>query len=233
VVRDRLVAWGIAPAKIDVIPNGVDLDRFAFRSQQRVEARREMGYGDGELVVGAIGRLVPSKGYGLIVRAFSKLPDDARLVIVGDGPERAAITDLARTVGVGDRVQLLGERLGIDQLLAGFDVFASASDPGEETFGLATVEALAAGLPSVVTYCPALDGIDDPRILRSASDPAEFAARLQRARMVAGDGTERRPPAALDRFAIDGIVLQIDRLYDELSGDSVRHGRADASRGAH
>lgn len=234
VVRDRLVAWGIAPEKIEVIPNGVDLERFAFRADARAATRLALGYGDDELVVGAIGRLVPSKGYDLIARAFSTLPRNARLVVVGDGPERAAMTDLLGQLGIEDRVQLLGERLGIDELLAGFDVFVAASEPGEETFGIATVEALASGLPSVVTYCPALDGIDDPLVVRTAPETDAFAAALERARTVVAAGTTaRQAPEALERFAIDGVILQIDALYDDLTGDSARRGRAEASHSAH
>ena len=233
VVRDRLVAWGIAPAKIEVIPNGVDLERFAFRAERRAAARRAIGCADDDLVVGAVGRLVPSKGYDLITRGFSTLPDRARLVIVGDGPERAAITDLARSLGVDDRVHLLGERLDIDHQLAGFDMFVSASERGEETFGLATVEALASGLPIVVTYCPALDGVDDPRIVRCAPETAELARSLDRARALVVDGPEnRRAPVALERFAIKAVVRQVDELYDTLRDGSVRRGRSDRAAGS-
>jgi glycosyltransferase involved in cell wall biosynthesis len=233
VVRDRLVAWGIAPAKIEVIPNGVDLERFAFRAERRAAARQAIGCGDDELVVGAVGRLVPSKGYDLITRGFSTLPDQARLVIVGDGPERAAIADLARSLGIDDRVHFLGERLDIDHLLAGFDMFVSASERGEETFGLATVEALASGLPIVVTYCPALDGVDDPRIVRCAPETAELARSLARARALVAAGTEnRRAPAVLERFAIKAVVRQVDELYDTLCDGSVRRGRSDRGAGS-
>ena len=228
VVRDRLVAWGIPPAKIDVIPNGVDLERFAFRVERRAAARQAIGCGDDDLVVGAVGRLVASKGYELITRGFSTLPDHARLVIVGDGPERAAITDLARNLGVDDRVRFLGERLDIDHLLAGFDLFVSASERGEETFGLATVEALASGLPIVVTYCPALDGVDDPRIFRCAPETAEVAQSLVRARALVADATEsRRAPVVLERFAIKAVVRQVDDLYDTLCSRPARRGRLD------
>ncbi len=149
-------------------------------------------------------------------------------MIVGEGPERAAIETAARALGIGDRVQLLGERLDTAALLAGFDVFVSASVPGEETFGLAAVEALATDLPTVVTYCPAFDGWDDWRIVRSAPDVSSLGAGLASATASVINRPRRGcPPQRLEEFAIDAVVAQIDELYTRLARERGRTPRGE------
>ncbi len=82
-VRDRLVAWGVPARKISVIPNGLDLRRFRFAPELRAGVRAEIGAGDADLVVGTIGRLVPSKGYDRVLprvrgAARARAPRDRR-----------------------------------------------------------------------------------------------------------------------------------------------------------
>lgn len=208
VVRERLIAWGVAADKIVVIPNGVDLASLTFDPWRRARARAELGIAEHERVVGTIGRLVASKGYDRVLRAFAMIPGAPRLVVVGDGPERESIERDARRLGVADRTLLLSAR-PVGALLDTFDAFVAASEPGEETFGLAPVEALANGLPCVITYCPALEGHLHPRVIRTSPDVASLAGALSTA-LWTDRGTT---PAFLDEFAIDRVVTRIDDLY--------------------
>ncbi|HWF53089.1 MAG TPA: glycosyltransferase [Solirubrobacteraceae bacterium] len=205
VVRDRLVAWGVPPAKIACVPNGIDLNSFSFDRTARRQVRAELGIGPDERVIGSISRLVRSKRVVDLVRAARSL---GHIVIVGDGPERAAI----EVAGVGWKVHTLGERADVQALLSAFDVFVAPSMPGEETFGLAALEAAASGLPVVVSACPALDGLDCPLVRWAGHDlraDIEGALRMRRA-------TE--PPAALDRYSIGDVVSRIDALYRDVWG---------------
>ena len=100
----------------------------------------------------SVGRLVPQKNQALLIRAFAQVagPDD-RLVILGEGRRRGALEALVAELGLGDRVALPGH---VDQPAAHYraaDVFVLSSD--YEGLGVVVVEALAAGLPLVVTDC--------------------------------------------------------------------------------
>ena len=147
-LRARLVALGIAAGRIRVLPNGVDLDLFAPRPRET--ARRELGLGAEGIVVLSVGQLVPAKAFELVIRAVAQIPE-ATLVMVGDGPEAAALRRLAEHTGVTGRVRFLGavpqERLPAVYNAADVLVLASS----REGFPNVLLEALACGTPVVAT----------------------------------------------------------------------------------
>lgn len=105
-------------------------------------------------VVAALSRLVPVKNYALLLEAFARadgLARTAKLVIIGDGPERAMLEARAHSLGLGSRVDFVGARDNPMPLLKKADLFVHPSD--REGFGLVIVEALAAGVPVVATNC--------------------------------------------------------------------------------
>ncbi|MCY4756195.1 glycosyltransferase [Pelomonas aquatica] len=111
------------------------------------DLRAELGLAPGQLLVGSVGRLQQAKGMDLLVAGFkAHAPADAVLAILGEGPDRALLEQLA----AGDpRVRLLGFRRDVDQALQAFDLFVSASR--EEAFPLAILEAMRAGRPVLAT----------------------------------------------------------------------------------
>lgn len=111
------------------------------------DLRRELGLSSGQLLVGCVGRLHPSKGMDLLISAFkAHAPADAVLAVLGEGPDEAALRELA----AGDaRIRLLGYRRDVDQVLPSFDLFVSPSR--EEAFPLAILEAMRAGRPVLST----------------------------------------------------------------------------------
>ncbi len=113
-------------------------------------------------VVLAAGRLVPEKGFALLIDAIAKLPrGTARLVIVGDGPEADALRRQSETLGLADRVELVGYVADIRPWLDAARLFVLASD--FEGYPAVLVEALAAGRPVVATDCtPATRLLDAP-----------------------------------------------------------------------
>jgi glycosyltransferase involved in cell wall biosynthesis len=100
------------------------------------------------VVIGSLGRLTEQKGYDLLVRALPVL-SDARLVLVGDGPERSALERMASELGVAERLTITGWVTNAPSHLAGFDVFALPSR--WEGMPLGILEAMHAGLPVVAT----------------------------------------------------------------------------------
>jgi glycosyltransferase involved in cell wall biosynthesis len=202
-VADRLVAWGIPRARIEVVPVGLDVQAFRFDPRARLEIRRELGVPTAAMVVGGVGRLVEPKRFDVLVRALPDLPG-VYLLLVGDGPERKALGELAARNDVADRVIFTGERLDVGRLLAAMDVFASPSP--EETFGVAILEALAAGLPVVYADCPALLGHEDtPDVVRTDVGPGGYAAVLAGLLTRASDRASRASSRVVDHY--DGAVL--------------------------
>ncbi|WP_395106472.1 glycosyltransferase [Actinomadura sp. SCN-SB] len=175
-VARRLLAWGVRPERLVSIPNCVDVSAFAFDRTRRMAARQALGVEPDEFVIGTAGRLVPTKRIDLLLQAFAGMDGWARtwLLIVGDGPERPALEDLAWRLGVAGRVVFAGETPGVAGMLAAMDAYAAPST--QETFGVGVLEAMVSGLPVLYTTCPALDDLP-PRLSPGARRlPTEAAA---------------------------------------------------------
>jgi glycosyltransferase involved in cell wall biosynthesis len=127
----------------------VSLDRFRPDPDVRAEVRRAERAGDAFVVV-AVGRLIPEKGFHVLVEAMASLPPDARLWVVGEGSQRAELEAQIARLGLGERVTLFGSRERVERFLQAGDV-ASCPSVWEEAAGLVNLEASAVGLPSVAS----------------------------------------------------------------------------------
>ncbi len=151
-LKNSMVALGTPPEKIRVIPNGIDTGRF--RPIERRAAREKLGLpAEGPCVV-AVGNLLSIKGQELLIAALAKLTPQhpaLKLYLVGDGPQRAALEELAKSVGLGERVVLAGARPH-DELPLWFNA-ADLSCLASRREGLPNVvlESLACGTPVVAT----------------------------------------------------------------------------------
>jgi len=133
--------WRLPAKRVHLIPNGINTARFAS-TRARIA---------GPLRIGFVGALRPEKNVARLLRAFALLPPEpaAKLLIAGDGPERPALHALAGELGLGPRVRFLGALPDPEHVLADLDLFALSSDT--EQMPLSLLEAMAAGLPAVVT----------------------------------------------------------------------------------
>jgi len=146
---DYLVSLGAPSDRIAIAPNAVDLTVFeegvARERGRRDELRAELGLEGCTFL--CVSRLSPEKGVDVLVRAFDGVPGE--LVLVGDGPDRRRVADLA-----GDRVRLLG-RIERDELLGWYAAADAYVMPSRsETWGMAMQEAAAAGLPLIASEAP-------------------------------------------------------------------------------
>ncbi|WP_433476054.1 glycosyltransferase [Spirillospora sp. CA-142024] len=208
-VAARLRGWGVTPGRIVVIPNGIDAAAFAFDAARRAATRRRLGIGPAEPVVGAVGRLVPTKRFDLLIEAVARL-DGVRLLLVGAGPSRGALERLAHERRAS--VIFTGGTSDVAGALAAMDVLAAPSV--QETFGLGVLEALAAGLPVRYTTCPALDDLPSgaaPQARRLPTDAGIWSAELARVLRVPRDRT--RVPPVVARYAIAEQAAELARLY--------------------
>ena len=214
-VRRRLVDWGVPASKIRVIPNGLDIDALVFDTAARMRVRSSFGIPDGAYVVGGVGRLETGKRFDALIAALAPLLGPSRrLLLVGDGRERQQLRQLADAAGVADRVIFAGERADIGALLSAMDLFVSPSD--DETFGVAILEALAAGLPVLYVQCPALDGLPGTGARQVGGTVDELRrAVLQHIR--AGRRPRTGVTTLLDRYAISACSRAVDTLYERLA----------------
>jgi glycosyltransferase involved in cell wall biosynthesis len=164
------------------VPSGVPTAELRARAPARDAARARLGLPRDAYVVVGVGRLVPVKGFERLVAALpgvlAEVPS-AHVVLVGDGPEREALSAQAAALGVGARVRLTGATDDVTNFLAAGDVCAAPSR--NEGMGRALVEAMALGLPvvgSAVGGIPAVIGEDEAGRLVPADDVTALAAAL-------------------------------------------------------
>jgi glycosyltransferase involved in cell wall biosynthesis len=143
-----LIDIGVPAGRIQVLRNGVDLDVFAPRD--RLSARRQLGINPSGPVLASVGWLIPRKGHDLAIQAAALLPE-ANLLIVGEGPEDAALRRLAERLGVAGRVHFLGTmpQQHLPTVFNAADVLVLASS--REGLPNVILEALACGTPVVAT----------------------------------------------------------------------------------
>jgi glycosyltransferase involved in cell wall biosynthesis len=202
-VAGRLRAWGVN--RVRVIPNGIDAAEFAFDPALRAAARSRLGIAANARVVGAVGRLDPTKCFDRLVRAIADVAD-VTLLLVGDGPARASLEALVASLGLSERVIFAGGTPDVRELLCAMDVLASPSD--RETFGLAILEALACGLPVVYASCPPLEELS-PGFAPAALRVDDFASALRDI-----DYTQRLPvPPAVAHYDISRLAGAVRELY--------------------
>jgi glycosyltransferase involved in cell wall biosynthesis len=219
---------GVAPARVTLIPNGVELpcdDSPERRERASRALRAELGLGGDARLVGAAGRLVWQKGFEHLVRALPAVlarEPRARLVIAGEGPLRPRLLAVARECGVEDRVLLPGFRRDVQDFLRALDVLVLPSL--REGLPMVTLEAMAAGTPVVAT---AIEGVveqvrhEADGLLVPPGDPGALAAAVTRLLADAALGARlaraaRETVAA--RFDVRRTVAATRRVYAELLG---------------
>lgn len=215
--RDHLIAnLGLPPAKVEAVPNGVQLERFAAADESdRCRVRRAFGVEPAAPVVGVVARLSEQKGLTHLIAATPAIlreHPDTQIVVVGEGPLRAALEQQARSIGVADHVRLVGYRTDVAACLRAMDVFVLPSL--YEGLPLSVLEAMGAGLPVVATRVdgtPEAVGDGDTAVLVPPADPAALAAAVN---SVLGDPDRAAAMAAAGRAraALFSTSTLLDRL---------------------
>lgn len=212
------------PHQVVLVPNGVETDWFGTPAPvEAVERYREaLGLAGGP-VIGSISRLSPVKGLDLLLKAAAALlPDfpDLKVLLVGEGSAREGLVKLAYTLGMADRV-VIGRPVEDTRVpMAAMDLFVSAAL--QEGFGLSIVEAMAAGLPVVVTDAggPA-EIVEWGRcgLLVSPGDPVALAEGI---RKLLGDDARRGEFARAGRvraaklYDFNRVTDQVIKVYEEV-----------------
>lgn len=219
--RDASVARGLDPAKVVVLPNGLDAE-FSGRLPDREQARRDLArlfgidFSAGRRLLLSVGRLVERKGHSWFVReVFPKLTIPADYLIIGDGPGRGKLHRSAGRSNLRDRIYLAG-RQPEEVLLSAYsaaDLFVMPNIPVKgdmEGFGIVLLEANQSGLPAVAAD---LEGIRD--VIREGvngylvppGDAARFADRVDRSLIEGREAlSEKAKKYVLEKYDWNKVV---------------------------
>lgn len=212
-LRNRV---GVAEARILHVPNWIDTEKAAAR---RVARRTPT-----PPTVGFVGRFAPEKRVGLLLDVFHLLLreiPDARLVLMGDGPERDEILRRVGRLNLADRVELVAPNPAVEGTLHRFDVFVMTS--ALEGLPNAAIEALAAGIPVVSTRVGDMaDIVVEGRTgaLFENEDPGSMAATLARVladRTLAENAAAAGPKLVEERFSLRRAVERLTETYRALA----------------
>ncbi len=214
-----------------LISNGIDVHRFADQRPPPPSLRAELGLDSDSVIVGSIGRLSKEKGLDTLIHAVARLfprHSELQVLLVGEGSERAPLADLARRLGIAERVRFAGLRTDTPALYQLLDVFCMPS--WREGLPLALLEALAAGRAALVTP---VGGVGD--IIRAGEErgtppvltfmPRDVEGMVDGLERLLSDPELRRQLAAAGQalvaacFSRRAMAQATAAVYDELRGD--------------
>jgi glycosyltransferase involved in cell wall biosynthesis len=222
--RDEMLARGYDPARMELVPNGFDTERFRPDRDRGERVRTELGIAPDAPVVGHFARYHPMKDHRNLLAAVPVVRErvrDAVFLLCGDGvdPSNRALAPIAD--GLGGAVRLLGPRSDVEALLDAVDVSVSSSTSGE-AMPVVIGEAMAAGVPFVATdVADAHAVIADTGKVVPPGDPMRLGAAIadvlllpDAERSALGEAARRR---ILDRYPVADMVSGYVRIWREVA----------------
>ena len=221
-IRRQLIEDNGFPAgRIESVPTGIDAGRFA--PGDRAAARALLCLPPQKFLVGIVATLRSWKGHRYLVEAMAVLPETIELVIVGDGPQRAALEAQIRDSGLGARVRMAGNRDDVLPWLQALDAFALPSYANEGV-PQALVQAMLAGLPCVTTGAgsiPELALHERTALVVRAQDAAALAAAIARLAVEptlrARLGQQAREHC-LGRYTLERMLDRMEAIFASVAG---------------
>jgi len=222
--KEELLRYGIPRAKIRVIDNGIEMDRFG-REMQVERIKKELGLHENSKVVGTIGRLGDEKGQIYLLRAAKEVVErekSVRFLVVGDGPLREYLKEEAGKLGIADSVTFTGYRQDIPELLSVMDLFVLPSI--KEALPMVLLEALAARKAVIATRVGAIPKVvnNENGMLVEPGDPAVLQEAILNL-LKSEEKRRRYASAGYDTvktyFSSERMSSKYIDLYNELLGD--------------
>jgi len=206
-VRDVSIARdGIPRSKIHIIPNGIDMDR--------VIARGGHGFHDVPRLI-TVGRLYPQKDHATLLKALALVKRPWRLSIIGDGPLASDLRALADRLGIAARIEWMGIRSDVPERLVASDVFCFPSR--WEGLGNAVIEAVAAGVPAIVSDLPPLHDVLAPSDVTFV-EPGNVPAWVHAIAVMLDDAASAvmRAARAMPRIRATAALPRMVKAYADL-----------------
>ncbi|WP_243028295.1 glycosyltransferase [Thermus albus] len=208
---------------VPLIPNGIPVSEYALGEKARRAWRKQEGFEETEVLIVSVARLSPQKDPFTLLQAFSFVVwqhPKLCLLVVGDGPLRSELEEMAKRLGLADRVRFLGVRTDVPEVLAGADVFVLSSR--YEGNPLSVMEAMAAGKPVVATAVGGVPELVEDGVSGILVPPGDVEALARAiARLVEDVGLRLRlgqeaSNRAREQFDVGFMVRQYETLYERL-----------------
>jgi L-malate glycosyltransferase len=217
--RETVTAFGVPEDDIEVIPNFVDprlYDRTSNPCYKQALIRPD------EKMVVHVSNFRPVKRVTDVVRTFARLSKQvpARLVFIGDGPDRPEAAYEAQELGISDRVVFLGKQDSVAELLACADLMLLPSR--SESFGLVALEAMAAGVPVIATDVGGLPEVVESGVTGYLAQVGDVEGMAGAAVEILSDPERWRRMSlaarafAVERYGVDVIIPQYERYYERI-----------------
>lgn len=208
---------------IVLIRNGIDVKKVYERAKAEHITREDIGCGEGDFIIGTVGRLHKIKGHDLLIKAFAKFNrPNKKLIIVGDGPERDSLKQLAESLGVINSVNFVGEKSNPYPYYSLFDCFALSSQ--SEGLSIALLEALCFGLPIITTNKDKIhdvisDGMNGFVVpINSLNDLVEAFEKIFTDDTMITEMKKRNIKMVEESFQIDAVAREYVGLYKDVFG---------------
>ena len=228
-VRGLLIDSGVRPAKIEVIPDGIDVPSEAPDETQRARARQELGLSSQDFVVGQLGEFSSEKGQDVALESVlllaQRLPD-IKLLLAGDGPATAREALARAALRSAGRARLLGRLAELSNFFAALDLYIMPSRA--EGLGSAALLAMAHGVAAVASRVGGLPEVVEEGVTGWLVPPAQAAALADAIAEAASDrqrlkrcGIEARRQAS--KFSADIMADRVEAFYARLISGERRH----------
>jgi len=225
--RQLVEVNGLPASRIESVPTGIDAGHF--RPGNRAAARAQLGLTSGALLVGIVATLRSWKGHRYLVEAMAQLPEAAELVIVGDGPQRAALEAQIASLGLRGRVRMPGNQADVLPWLQALDIFVLPSYANEGV-PQALVQAMLCGLPCITTTAGSIGELaahDATALIVPPRDPHAIAAAIER--LAASNGLRRELGEAarkhcVENFSYERMLERMEAIYLDVCGATAHSG---------
>lgn len=216
----HLAAKMVRAGKLAIVPNGIDVNAWRPDAWARMTVERELGIAD-EFLWLAVGRLEAVKDFPTLLRAMARVPEQSRLVVLGDGPQRVTLTQLAACMGLERRVHFLGFQADVKRWMQAVDGLVLSSR--YEGLPMVLLEAGACGLPAVATDVAGtrevlvngmngwLSHAGEAEALTTAMEKLMCMTPEQRHAM-----SERARRHVVEHYSLEVVLDQWEQLYAKL-----------------
>ena len=230
VMRAEALQIGVPPERVKILNNGIDASAYEFDAAARLAAKQQLGLQENTVAL-FVGRLDPVKSLPTVIEAMKSTRQRSpklRLVIVGDGPERGALEEQAKSLGVEDVVQFAGSQKNVNLYLKAADLFILPSFT--EGISNALLEAMASGVACLATPVggnkEVLDqgkyGVMVPvaNVEAWADALIEYGNDETKRKIVGQKGRER----ILNAYDFRVVGAQYEQMYNNLLNEKTRNG---------
>lgn len=172
--------WMFDNLPYEVVPNAIDTEKFKFDVNKRIEIRKKLGL-ENEFIIGHVGTFFDVKNQKFLVDIFGefvKIRDNARLLLIGEGPMKAEIVEKVERMNLNNKVIFTGAKKNVNEYLQAMDVFTLPSK--FEGFPIVSVEAQTAGLPCIISSNVTKEiAITDSVLFRSIDNIDDWVTALE------------------------------------------------------